>query len=382
MAEKFFKSFLKKIETVLRNTSYILYRLFFRNKKTDVPLDINKINKILVLRYDKIGDMILTLPAIDFIKRLRPEIQIDILCSKHNYEIIKYDSRIDNKYISENKAFKLLKDALKLKKNKYDVVFSFVFYKTTLAGLISNFAGCKKTIKISILHREREKIYSAFYNIFVPSEDFIENKSMVEVLFFIANYVFGYDYDLKNIRQKIYVSEESFQKTTKFLNSIPKGKFIVLNLSAGHPMRTWALEKYVSLLELLLKEFKDLIFVLISTPKDYSKSIAVASNFSERVFCYGSNSILDAAALISRCNLVISPDTSIVHLSSVYSIPVLGLYSLYKTNLNNWTPFNVPNKILFVQNSKTINNILPESVFFAFKTFYSELFEDKQPENN
>ncbi|MCX7736670.1 MAG: glycosyltransferase family 9 protein [Candidatus Kapabacteria bacterium] len=345
-------------------------------------MDIKQIKKILIIRYDKIGDMIATLPAIDCLKRLNPALEIDVLCSNQNYEIIRNDDRINHKFLTRNKPLILLKDALKLRKNNYDLIFSFVFYKTTLGGLISNFSGKRKAIKISIQHKDRSKLYSTFFNILVPSEDFIQSKSMLEVLFNMVCYVFGIDFDLKNIRQKLYIDEEAIQRTNKFINSSAKGKFIIINISAGHPIRTWADENFIKLLDYLTKEYKDLIFVIISSPEDYTRALSISSNFSERVYSFNSKSILDVAALISRSQFVISPDTSIIHLASVYSVPVIGLYSRYSTNINNWGPFNIPHKILLTQKKESINTILPETVFFSFKTLFSELSSDKFKEKN
>lgn len=373
MTSNFLKPIAKKFESLGRYVFYLFFKLLSRSKKFEVPLDIRNFKRILVLRYDKIGDMIATLPTIDFLKKLNPALKIDVLCTTQNYEIIRNDDRINDKFITRNQTLILLKDALKLRKNNYDLIFSFVFYKTTLGGLISNFAGKRKAIKITIQHKNRSNLYSAFFNILVPSEDFIQSRSMLEVLFNMVCYVFGIDFDLKNIRQKLYTHEEAIQRTNKFINSSSKGRFIILNISAGHPIRTWSEENYIKLLDYLTKEYKDLNFILISSPEDYSKSLSISSNFSERVYSFNSKSILDVAALISRSQFVISPDTSIIHLASVYSIPVIGLYSRYSTNINNWGPFNIPHKILLTQKKESINTILPETVFFSFKSLFSEL---------
>lgn len=357
----------------MRQFLYFFFRLIFRNKAESIPIDISKINRILIIRYDKIGDMIATLPSIDLIKKLKPSIQVDILCSYQNYQVIKNDTRIDNIYKTESSKFKILINSLKLRKNKYDLLFSFVFYKTTFGGLISNLAGNNRTIKVTIEHKDRKNLYSAFFNLMVPSEDFIMSKNMVEVLNHIVCYTFGIDYSRENICQKIYLDDISLNRARKFIELLPKGNYIIMNLSAGHPIRQWSEANNKILIEKLAGEYPDFIFILISSPQDYPSSLSISSFFPDRVFSYNSRSILDVAALIPYARIVITPDTSIVHLSSVYSIPVLVLYSRYSTNINNWQPFNTPNRIVLTQKKESLNTILPEEVFFAFKSFYSGL---------
>lgn len=373
MSSIFFKCLNLRFESFVRQLSYFFFRLLFANKSAKVPLNIYKLKKVLILRYDRIGDMVATLPSIDYIKRLNPDIQIDVMCSKKNFDVIKFDSRINNVYISDLKPIKLLRDALKIRKNNYDLIISFVFFKTTLAGLISNLAGRSKAYKATILHKEREKIYSAFFNIQVPLESFIQSRNMLEILFKMVCYIFGKEYDKNNIRLKLCLDEKSIQMSNRFVSSLPKGKYIIINLSAGHKLRTWDPENYKKLLSLLVAEYKDLVFILISSPEDYPISLSVSSNFTDRVFSYNSSSILDVAGLISHCKLVITPDTSIVHIASVYSVPVVGLYSKRYSNVNHWGPFGVPNKIILTRQEESINEIFPEEVLYAFKSLYSEI---------
>ena len=52
--------------------------------------------KILIIRSDKLRDLINTLPMIHTIKNKYPSYQIDILASPHNEKAIEYNSAINN----------------------------------------------------------------------------------------------------------------------------------------------------------------------------------------------------------------------------------------------------------------------------------------------
>ena len=56
---------------------------------------MNKIKKICFSRIDKMGDMILTIPILKGIKKLNPDIKIDVLASSENAKILKTLSNIE-----------------------------------------------------------------------------------------------------------------------------------------------------------------------------------------------------------------------------------------------------------------------------------------------
>ena len=63
--------------------------------------------KICISRMDKMGDMILSLPAIQAIKIANPNTEISILASKNNQELLKNIDYIDN-YIFVNTEVSLI----------------------------------------------------------------------------------------------------------------------------------------------------------------------------------------------------------------------------------------------------------------------------------
>lgn len=371
-----------KIDNFLRIITFLFFKVIFQNNTVSPPVNKSHIKRVLILRYDRIGDMVATLPSIDFIKKLLPDVQIDVLASPQNYDIIKNDPRISNIHTSENKKLKLIRKAYQLRKNNYNLIFAFVFYKTSLAGLIANLAGKKNTIKVTIEHKNRKKIYSALFNLLVPSESFIQYKCMIEVLFNIVCYSFGIDFDDNKIYQKIYLDDSSIYKAKKFINSLPHNEYILINLSAGHPLREWSKENYIELIEQLIKNYPSFSYILISAPSSFSESLSISSNFPEKAFSFHSSSIMDVVSLVPYCKMVITPDTSIVHISSVFAKPMVVLYSRFSTTFENWKPYKVPHRALQTLKKEKIDAITPLEVFYAFKSLYSEIepetLSDKQ----
>ena len=63
---------------------YPLLRLIFHNPRKDSPIDIRTVKSLLFLRYDRIGDMIVTTPIFRSLKQLNPALKIGVVASETN----------------------------------------------------------------------------------------------------------------------------------------------------------------------------------------------------------------------------------------------------------------------------------------------------------
>ena len=109
--------------------------------------------KICIVRTDRMGDMILTLPIIQGLKEFNKDCQIDVVCSKANQKIcIKYKS-IDNIYLFQNNFFEIYKKISNLRRKNYDYIFTFS--PGIMSILIAIFSNSK--IKSLLILRSRYK---------------------------------------------------------------------------------------------------------------------------------------------------------------------------------------------------------------------------------
>ena len=95
------------------------------SKKT-TKFDIKNARNILFLRYDRIGDMIITTPVFRELKRNYPEINVSVLASSINQNVLDKNPYVDKVYINhKNNFLRDLPTLLKLRNNKYDVCVEF-----------------------------------------------------------------------------------------------------------------------------------------------------------------------------------------------------------------------------------------------------------------
>ncbi|HIB70088.1 MAG TPA: lipopolysaccharide heptosyltransferase family protein, partial [Candidatus Marinimicrobia bacterium] len=103
--------------------AFILRKL---TSKKSHNFDIHKAENVLFLRYDRIGDMVITTPVFRELKLVYPHIKITVLASTANQDVLTNNPYVDN--IITNHKNNLLSDLsslLKLRKQKFDVCIEF-----------------------------------------------------------------------------------------------------------------------------------------------------------------------------------------------------------------------------------------------------------------
>ncbi len=155
--------------------------------------------KICIVRIDKMGDMILTLPVIKGLKVSNINNKIDVICSKKNLKICDMLNTINKVFLFENNFVKILKIITKLRSEKYDYIFTFS------PGLIG--------ILISILSKSRSKallvLQSRYKNSF--KSKFLER--IIGKLFFHHFIV---------VNRKLRFSQNTSIHQTKLMNELVK----------------------------------------------------------------------------------------------------------------------------------------------------------------
>jgi len=134
----------------LRHFLLRLIYLILKSKKKITPYP-KRIEKILLIRRNRLGDAINLLPIIYSIKKNYPSIEINVLANKYNSQIFEYCSAIthihilnENSWLGQNFFF-LNPVIKKLKNEKFDLVVALGGYTSRLAK-ITYFLNAKYSV--------------------------------------------------------------------------------------------------------------------------------------------------------------------------------------------------------------------------------------------
>ena len=140
------------------------------------------------------------------------------------------------------------------------------------------------------------------------------------------------------------------------------------NLSAGNPTRVWTVALARELIARILAFLPDSRIILLTAPGDRMRGREVEADFDDRVITTSPGlTIAEVAALISQLDVLISPDTSLVHIARSFQVPVVGMYPRPAWNLARWRPYGQTGGIVISGNDENIFDITAEQVFAVFQ---------------
>jgi ADP-heptose:LPS heptosyltransferase len=182
--------------------------------------------------------------------------------------------------------------------------------------------------------------------------------------------LFGIELKDCDLKPHIYLEEKDLVIGREFVSELRQKhqRVVVINLSAGRPARTWPLEKYHRLIEMLLNEYPEWVFVLSSAPSDYFKAEQLQAHFPSRVVAIPRGlSIRQVAGLLCQIDYLITPDTSFVHLASAFDPPALVMFTGDDGHFREWGPYNPRIRAVLSPDFYRIEQIEPQTMLEAFQ---------------
>ena len=332
---KFYRPYRDKL---VDKKNEILSKIFDKRKK-DINLDPCEIKRILFLRTDgKIGDYIVSSFIFREVKKYNPNIKIDVVADKSLENLLKLNKNIDNYYVFHRKKMKEWKEIVKiLKKNKYDISID------STEGL--------KYKQIYLLNRVNTKINIGYnkdnYKIFnkkVRKSNTIKMVEIYQKMFECVNI------KINDTRYDVPISDESEKKVKEFLeeNNIKKeDKVIAVNFFGASKLRKINPDNGIIIIKKLKERYKNAKIILLDSPSNRNDIYYILQNCNNKdvLFFEKSKTILDSISIIKRSDLVVSLDTSILHIAEGLNKRMIAFYGP-KINKNKWRIKEEGNKLI------------------------------------
>ncbi|MBC8145268.1 MAG: glycosyltransferase family 9 protein, partial [bacterium] len=362
-------SIARRLESINRRVMYAVLRGVLRNREVASPIDATNVRSVLILRHDAIGDMVVTTAAIDLLKRRIPGVAVDVIASTRNAGVIRNDPRVRGVHIYRKGVSEIVRLSRELRGNNYDIIFAFVLSKTTEAGLLANAIGGQRAIKVAVRNDDRAHLYSTFFNLQVSAPRF--TRSMAEILAGVVADSFGWSLQQSDVRMSLHLSDAHRAHARRFHDAQPQLPFVAVNISSGNDYRKWSFERNEAFVRAVLARHPELRVVVVSSPDDYDEACRLIPLDSARVaIAPMTQDILDVAAILEGALIVVSPDTSIIHIASAIGAPALTLYSQIASHYTEWMPFGVPFEAVITMGKVPIDSLEVAVVMEAFESLY------------
>jgi ADP-heptose:LPS heptosyltransferase len=353
---------MKKIELILKKL--LLRILLVLKSKSNAPVkdSFDENSKILFIRLNRIGDALVTTPLLHEIKKSLKS-KIYLLADRKNCAAYTNNQDIDKLVIFE-KGIKGFFNTLRfIKDEKIDTVVDLHDDVSTTVSFLLAMCSAQN---IFGLEKENKNIYTRT----IPRLD-SKTHHVVDRVMEIAK-LFNLRPEKDKIKLHYYLDKPSIDSAEKLISEkFPQRKFLIgINISAGSDARFWGIDNFKCLLDYLSNYNVNIL--LLSSPKDSESAKKIAGG---KYNYFYSDNFSEFAAVISKLDLLFTPDTAAIHLASAFSVPTFGIFVKYNTQDVIWSPYNTKFDCVITTNN-TLSDITFEQVTEKLKPFLESTIAD------
>jgi heptosyltransferase-2 len=304
--------------------------------------------RVLFIRYERIGDMIMATSLIRNIAMALPGGKVDVLANPTTAPVLEGNPHVGNVLMLDRKSVGSYRQLMKrLRSERYTVMVD---------GRINNPPIFTSTPLLMVAGRVRFRVGAGgdskprIYNVSVPEwnrvEHYIEGSKQLAV-------PFGVDPEAVDWQPEIFLSpeersgaEDRWKEAEAMSGSGDTGargisKRLLVNLSASEPKRRWPDGKFIATLQTARERAPNMPIVVIGLPVEWESVQEVAKAVNALPVL--TPQLREAFALVGSADLVFTPDTSISHVASAFRKPSLVLL---KREHKPYAPWNTPGEVI------------------------------------
>jgi ADP-heptose:LPS heptosyltransferase len=283
--------------------------------------------KILAIRFARLGDVILLLPALSQLKKAFPASHVTFLTGHRCAPVAELCPAIDDVISLDRIALRdgpmltaigemarLVRD---IRRRRVDLVVDFHGFRET--NLLTWFSGAPKRVA---LKRYKAPYLSFCFNL----PPIVEDKS-VHVSEMFRRVVAGITANQPGALERSLVIPRPIQEWA--LQAMPHGPRVALYVDAPVPERIWPSEYFAKVADLAIERLHAGVAV-ISGPEGrrLTEEVRKSSRYGQQLSLFSDLTVHELAGLIASCRLLVSNDTGPMHIGPAVGVPTIGLFSV------------------------------------------------------
>ncbi len=281
--------------------------------------------KILAIRFARLGDIVLLLPALSSLKSRFPSAHLTFLTDRRYASLPELCPAIDQVIGVDRIAMRdrsplralgnmtrLVRD---LRRQRYDLLIDFHSFRET--NILAWFSGAQRRLAMK---RHNGSYLPFCFNLPPVLED--KQLHVSEMFMRVVQRLGG-----SSVHSPSLVVPDGLRQWAEL--RAPQGRRLALYIDAPVTDRIWPPEKFAMLADHAISRFGANVLV-ISGPagQDLARKVQHASQNSERLTVITNVTIPELAAVVASARLFVSNDTGPMHLGPALSVPTLGLFSV------------------------------------------------------
>jgi len=336
---------------------------------------------ILIIRTDRIGDVILTTPSIKALRQGFPKARISILVAKPMDELVRGNPDLDDILIDdrqkEHKGIRGFgKLVSKIRAKKFDA--AVIFHTKRRANLLCFLAG----IPVRVGYKNDK--FGFLLNHPVEDRRHWGEQHESQYCLDLVKHLGAGEVPLENLYVSIQNESERWAEHY-FKEQDLKSHDLVFafHLGASDPSKCWPAQDFGRLMERLIEKYSCAV-ILVGSSEMAGASLAAASKLQGKVLdLTGKTSLSQLVSVIKRCHLLVSNDSGPVHIAAAVKTPVVSIFTRNQPGINpqRWRPLGKFSKYVTVApeqemsfkkagpvDQRYLEQIAPQTVFDAIQT--------------
>jgi ADP-heptose:LPS heptosyltransferase len=297
-----------------------------------------EIKNILVVRNDRFGEFLLNLPAIRALKESYPQAKLTLAVNLVVYELAGAVECVDDVVVWEQ----IKKD---FKKHKFDLAVVLNPTKEAhvaifLAGIAVR-AGYDRKFGFLLTHKIKDTKH-------------LGDRHEVDCNLELVNLLGAQTQD-KSISIKV---------NEGYFSEFSEKEIIAIHPFTSDPVKQWPLERFAELAQRINKELKTRVIIV-------GLSLNAFNIKGNAINVVNKTTLLELAALLKQCVLLISGDSGPVHLAAAVGTPVIALFrnDLVGKTARRWGPWGGGHTVI---EKSSLDDISVDEVFDKVKRIISK----------
>ncbi len=307
---------------------------FSRGKERLVPRDVRR---ILCIRIDRVGDMVLSTPTFQAIKRAWPQARLTILSSPANAPILENNPHVDDVIIYDHQAglVEKIRQILQIRAFHFDLAIDLHADEELQTALLAAMSRSKHRIGYAGFGRE------AFLNGSLVNVD--KHKHVVDAMLALLRQ--NGIASPKSGKPVVYLSADEREWAGRWLDGHGLcGKVLIaVHPGAYYETQRWPIEYYAGLIDLMCQQTQWEV-ILLGGSSDAKVIDEILTRCERDISAYVQNDMRKFLAILSRCQMLVCNNSGPLHCAAALNIPTLSFMGPTVKEL--WMPMGEGHRVL------------------------------------
>jgi ADP-heptose:LPS heptosyltransferase len=309
-------------------------------------------HRVLYLRYDRIGDMVLATGIIKAIVAAQPTVTVDVLASVGNAAVLRGNPHVQTIVtIDKKRPWSYLTAVLRIRRTRYDAVVDAMVLAPSLTSTLLMWASSARH-RIGIAERGNDSALTMLVNRVQDAVHWVDRSAALLA-------AFGVDPQKSSAeRRGVLLASDSYPAAGSSIPTTGWGiwrpelfltpaelregeapwhsadglapyrrgprRRLVVNVSASSRERYWPEEHFITTLIRIRMRYPDVLTLVIGSPDDAARMAQIARGAGALIA--HTPHYRQMMAIVATSDLVLTADTSVTHVASAFWKPAVVMF--------------------------------------------------------